>query len=129
MSNTASVMGLHFRYRLWIAEMNLHINIMRIFDDYIAALNSKKNEPDVKKGIEKFRQQFIQIRKEIDEQRHEMHLAKMALAAYDRQLMTNEKKAFPKAEHTELKKRYSVYKKNFDKVKKEFGQFEGQWLK
>jgi len=94
----------HFRYRLWIAEMNLHINIMRIFDDYIAELNSKKNEPAVKKGIEKFQRQFLKLRKEIDELRHEMHLSKMTLAAYSKELKANEKKVFPKTEHADLKK-------------------------
>jgi len=66
---------------LWIAEMNSHINIMRIFDDYIAELHQKKNEPTVKNGIEIFSNNH-QPEKGIDELRHEMHLAKMTLASF-----------------------------------------------
>jgi len=125
---TYSIMGLHLRYRLWIAEMNSDINILRIFDDYITELKSKKNEPAVKNGIESFQQQFVSLRKEIDELRHEMHLDKMTLAAHSKQIKTLDKKTFSKGNHAGLKKRYAAYKKNFDKIKKEFGQFESKWL-
>jgi hypothetical protein len=128
MPNTPSIMGLHFRYRLWIAEMNSHINILRIFEDYVDELKSKKNEPAVKNGIESFQKQFIGIRKEIDELRHEMHLAKMTLAASSKQARASDNKSFPKGMHSDLKKRYSTYKKTFEQVKKEFGQFESKWL-
>ena len=129
MPNNQTIMGLHFRYRLCIAEMNSHINILRIFDDYIDELRSKKNEAAVKNGIESFQQQFVGLRKEIDELRHEMHLAKMTLAASSKQLKDADKKSVSKGNHSELKKRYAAYKKNFEQVKKEFGQFESKWLK
>jgi uncharacterized coiled-coil DUF342 family protein len=128
MPNTSSVMGLHFRYRLWIAEMNSHINMMRICDDYIEELTSKKNEPAVKSGIEEFRRAFVNFRKQIDELRHEMHLAKMALAAYSKQVKKLDKKTFAKESHGDLRKRYLAYRKTFEGVKKEFGQFESKWL-
>ena len=85
MPNTPSIMGLHFRYRLWIAEMNSHINIIRIFDDYIAELSSKKNVPAIKEGIDQFKKEFVSLRQQIDDLRHEMHLSKMTLAADSKQ--------------------------------------------
>jgi uncharacterized coiled-coil DUF342 family protein len=121
-------MGLHFRYRLWIAEMNYHINILRIFEDYVGELTSKKNEPEVKRGIEKFELEFVNIRKEIDQLRHEMHLAKMTLAAYSKQIKSLDAKALVKDNHADLRKRYLAYRKTFERVKKEFGQFESKWL-
>ncbi|HEX4851193.1 MAG TPA: hypothetical protein VFV08_10320 [Puia sp.] len=128
MANTYSLMGLHFRYRLWIAEMNSHINIIRIFDDYVAELSTRKNEPIVKKGIEEFKQQFIDLRKSIDELRHEMHLAKMSLAADSRQNKNGKKISVSKTIHVGLRKRYRNYKKLFEKVKADFGKFENKWL-
>lgn len=108
--------------------MNSHINILRIFEDYVDELKSKKNEPTVKSGIENFQQHFLNLRKQIDELRHEMHLAKMNLAAYARQKIAD-KQSFSTSTHAELKKLYTTYKKTFDRVKKEFGQFENKWLK
>ena len=128
MPTSPNIMGLHFHYRLWIAEMNSHINILRIFEDYVDEIRSKKNEPAVKSGIESFQQHFASLRKQIDELRHEMHLAKMNLAAYAKQKLPD-KKSFSSGSHKELKKLYSGYKKTFEKIKKEFAQFESTMLK
>lgn len=54
-------MRLHLRYRLWIAEMNADITVLRIFDDYIAEI--KKNDPQTKGVISDFQKQFIDFRK------------------------------------------------------------------
>lgn len=129
MPNTPSIMGLHFRYRLWIAEMNSHINIIRIFDDYIAELSSKKNVPAIKEGIDQFKKEFVSLRRQIDDLRHEMHLSKMSLAADSKQTPKTGTKSSSKLNHRELGKRYSEYRKNFERIKKEFGQFEAKWLK
>ena len=123
-----NIMGLHFRYRLWIAEMNSHINILRIFEDYVDEIKAKKNEPAVKNGIEQFQQHFVNVRKQIDDLRHEMHLAKMSLAAYAKQKLPD-KKSFSAKTHADLKKLYGTYKKAFEKTKKEFSLFENKWLK
>ena len=129
MPNTPSIMGLHFRYRLWIAEMNSHINIIRIFDDYIAELSSRKNVPAVKEGIDQFKKEFVSLRRQIDDLRHEMHLFKMALAADSKQSSKAGSKSNSIINHRELGKRYGEYRKNFQRIKKEFGRFEAKWLK
>jgi predicted nucleic acid-binding Zn-ribbon protein len=128
MPTKTSIMGLHFRYRLWIAEMNFHINILRICEDYVAEISSKKNEPEVKRGIETFEKEFVTLRKEIDQLRHEMHLAKMTLAASSKQVKTLDAKALVQDNHVDLRKRFLAYRKMFDRVKKEFVQFESTWL-
>ena len=125
---TPSIMNLHLRYRLWIAEMNSDINVLRIFNDYLIGLESKKKEPEVIKGTDHFKQQFISFRKEIDELSHEMHLIKMKLAAAARGNKPLNKKSSPVDNHNALKKRYAAFRKAFTKVKKDFGLFEGKWL-
>jgi hypothetical protein len=128
MAQAPSVMKLHLRYRLFIAEMNLDINILRIFDDYVQELQSKINEPDIKKGIGHFEKQFAILRSEIDELKHEMHLLKMKLAAYAREKKGLDIKTYKADNHVNLRKRYKVYRKNFEKLKNEFRRFEGEWL-
>ena len=128
MANIPSIMGLHLRYRLWIAELNNDINILRIFDDYLAELKAKKMEAEVKEGMDNFKKQFEQSRVEIDELRHEMHLLKMKLAADSREHKAISFKIYQSDNHSGLKKRYLAQRKRFDQLKKDFTQFEGKWL-
>jgi histidyl-tRNA synthetase len=128
MSAIPSTMSLHLRYRLWIAEMNFDINILRIFNDYMEELSSKENEPEVKTGIDSFKQQFSVFRKEIDDLRNEMHLIKMKLAAYSKQKIPLDYKTYQSDNHISLRKRYVAFRETFEKVKKEFGSFEVKWL-
>jgi ABC-type transporter MlaC component len=128
MPATPSVMSLHLQYRLWIAELNFDINVLRIFGDYLAELRTKRKEPDVKIKSDHFENKFQSLRTEIDEIRHEMHISKMKLGANARDAKPFDYKAYNKESHTPLKKRLSDYKAEFKKTNKEFGEFEGQWL-
>ena len=125
---TPVIMKLHLRYRLWIAELNSDINVLRIFDDYLLELKSKKNMPEVNTWIIHFKQKFISLRKEIDELRHEMHLIKMKLAAAARDNKPLNKKTSTTDNPDALKNRYTAFRKTFNNIKKEFGLFEGKWL-
>jgi hypothetical protein len=127
MPATSSIMGLHLRLRLWIAEMNSDINVLRIFSDYLVELHGKQNIPEVNKGIDHFKQQFTILRKEIDELRHEMQLSKMNLASTTRGSKSSAHKNSPPEDQYDLQKRYTAFKKTFNKVKKEFGLFESKW--
>jgi len=128
MPATPSIMSLHLRYRLWIAEMNFDINVLRIFNDYLEALSSREEESEVNTGIGDFERKFAAFRKEIDDLRNEMHLLKMKLAAFSREKKPLDYKTYLADNHTGLKKRYLGFREEFDKVKKEFGGFEVKWL-
>lgn len=128
MSNLPSVMSLHLKYRLWIAELNFDINVLRIFADYLAELRAKCKDGEVKTRSDYFEKQFHLLRIEIDELRHEMHIAKMKMGAFARDGKPFEYKYYNKENHSPLKKRHSAYQAGFKKIKIEFGQFEEQWL-
>ena len=128
MPKTPSSMNLHLRYRLWIAEMNSDINVLRIFDDYIAEITHAANNTEAAEGIEKFKNKFIDLRKEIDEMRHEMHLHKMKLAAWSRENKEYTPEDYRTDNHAVLEKRYINYKKDFEQVKTNFGSFASKWL-
>ena len=119
----ASIMNLHLAYRLWIAEMNADINVLRIFDDYLKELNVKNKKSAVLKGIENYKAQFVNLRKEIDELRHEMHLNKMKLAASGKTQNEPIEDIEKEIHHKEIEARYNAFRKTFDKTKKEFQQF------
>jgi hypothetical protein len=123
-----SVMSLHLKYRLLIAELNFDINVLRIFGDYLSELRSKRKETKVKSKSDYFEKQFQGLRTLIDEIRHEMQLGKMKLGAFSRDGKPFDYKLFNKENHIPLKKRLADYKTNFKSINKEFGEFEGQWL-
>jgi ABC-type transporter MlaC component len=123
-----SAMSLHLCYRLWIAELNFDINVLRIFGDYLAELRTKRKEQEVKAKSDYFEKQFLALRTEIDELRHEMHIGKMKLGAYARDAKPFDYKLFNTENQAPLKKRLTVYKSAFKKIEKEFEEFEARWL-
>lgn len=123
-----SLMSLHLKYRLLIAELNFDINVLRIFGDYLTELRTKRKEAEVKTKSDYFEKQFLGLRTEIDEIRHEMQLGKMKLGAFSREAKPFDYKLYNKENHSPITKRLSAYKAHFKILKKEFGEFEGQWL-
>ena len=128
MPATTSAMTLHLKYRLWIAELNFDINVLRIFGDYLTELRAKRKETEVKSKADYFEKSFQVLRTEIDELRHEMHIGKMKLGAYGRDGKPFDLKQFNAESQVPLKRRLALYKANLKKINKEFGEFEGQWL-
>lgn len=128
MPNIPSITGLHMRYRLWIAEMNYYINIIRILEDYLLELAPKDNTAaEIHDGIARFKEEFVSMRKEIDDQRHEMHILKMKLAAYSREGKTITAETYTTDNHDTLEQRFSGLQQTFYKMKKEFEAFRTNW--
>ena len=126
MPATPSAMSLHLKYRLWIAELNFDINVLRIFGDYLTELRTRRKEADVKSKGDYFEKTFQSIRNEIDELRHELHIVKMKLGAFDRDGKPFDYKLFNTENQIPLKKRFSAYKTEFKKITAEFEEFEEQ---
>lgn len=122
MPGTPSLLRLHLRYRLCIAEMNEDITVLRIFDDHLSELSSL-NKASAKTSIDDFKKQFADFRTEIDVLKHDMHLQKMNLAALRREGGHEEKISNPE-EHASLKSKYEDFRKRFDGAKKNFAAFE-----
>jgi len=122
MPGTPSLLRLHLRYRLWIAEMNENITVLRIFDDHLAELQAL-NKTSAQQSIDDFKKQFATFRTEIDELKHEMHLQKMNLAAIGRESGSEEKINNPE-EHAALEQRYVDFRKRFEGSKESFASYE-----
>ncbi|MEP6846744.1 MAG: hypothetical protein ABI861_12100, partial [Panacibacter sp.] len=65
----------------------------------------------------------IELRNEIDELKHEMHLNKMKLAAQARDKASAENNISPE-EHAALEKHYHALREKFDKAKQAFVDFK-----
>ena len=128
MPKTPSTLGLHLRYRIWIAEMNADITTLRIFDDYLDGLVPDKKDPHVKTVTAEFKQQFLLMRKQIDDLKHEMHLQKMKLAALTREGKAIDKKLYKTDNHAALQKHYTTFRKIFSKMKTDFGLIKDNWV-
>ena len=58
-----SVMSLHLKYRVLIAELNFDINVLRIFGDYLTELRTKKKDSDTRSKSEYFEKAFQTLRR------------------------------------------------------------------
>jgi hypothetical protein len=127
MPATPSIMRLHLQYRLWIADLNFDINVLRILGDHLVELKAMGKDPDVKARSDAFEKKFQALRTEIDEIRHEMHIVKMKLGANARDTQPFNYKIYNRESHAPLKKRLSAYKAEFRKIKKDL-RAQAQWL-
>jgi uncharacterized coiled-coil DUF342 family protein len=123
-----SVMGLHLKYRLLIAQLNADTIVLRILGDYLTELRAKRKETETRAKIDYFEKEFQELRNEVDGIKHEMQLIKMNLAAYSRESTPFNYKVYNKENHGPVTRRLKDYKAHFKRVKKELGEYEGQWL-
>jgi chromosome segregation ATPase len=120
----ASVMRLHLKYRLWIAEMNSDINVRRIFNDYVLWLKTHNHSKDVEERIKLHEKNFSELRKELDELRHEMHITKMKLAALSKDESLDMEAVRQDINHVANRERYEAFREKFTAMKKEFKKLE-----
>ncbi|MFT4154173.1 hypothetical protein [Parafilimonas sp.] len=116
----ASVMHLHLKYRLWIAEMNADINVLRIFNDYAHWLKTYSSNKDVEERLRLYEQHFSELRKDLDVLRHEMHITKMKLAALSKKEDISLQEVKDDIKHQACKERYEAFREKFAAIKKEF---------
>jgi hypothetical protein len=128
MHKTPSTLGLHLRYRIWIAEMNADITTLRILEDYLGALAPGKKDLHLKQVVQEFQQHFVLLRIQMDDLKHEMHLQKMKLAASTREGKPIDKELYKTDNHATLKKHYAAYRKTFNKMKTAFGLIDENWV-
>ena len=123
MSVLPSTISLHLRYRIWIAEMNFDINVIRIYKDYLQELNTNTQENNLIKKVEDFEKTLQSLRNDIDELRNEMHLLKMKLAGQIRKQKQADVVTGKTDDHADLKTRYLKFRKRFETLKSDLSVF------
>jgi chromosome segregation ATPase len=111
-----SVNSLHLQYRLWIAELNEDINVLRIFNDHLAEVSRNQNNKYAEQ-IQALKTKFAQVRNELDEIKHEMHLQKMKLAALAKTEESGVGDVKEKIQHADIASRYENFRKQFNDLK------------
>jgi predicted RNase H-like nuclease (RuvC/YqgF family) len=117
MASPPSPMTLHLRYRIWIAEMNSDIDLLRIYNDYLQELKVLQNALKLKPEIERFETAFSSLRNELDTLKNEMHLLKMKLATFIREKKKLDSSDYKTDNHKLLKKKYISLSKKFGAIK------------
>jgi predicted RNase H-like nuclease (RuvC/YqgF family) len=118
-----SMISLHLRYRIWIAELNLDINLIRIYKDYLNELTAAVQDNSVGANVRAFEQTLENYRTEIDELKNDLHLLKMKLAAYTRKQKVFDHETYKADDHAGIKQRYTAFRKKFDTLKNELSVF------
>jgi len=118
MTDSVALKSLHLEYRLWIAELNFYINLLRIFNDRLVELTGEK-----KLSPENFEKKFSSNRENIDELRHRMHIEKMNLAATSRDNNADS--------HYKIKipNNYAKIRDDFFKFRVSFNELKGEFLR
>ena len=129
MAKTYALAGLHLRYRLWIAELNHYIDIIRISQDYcVFEEKDKLDAVVVSDGIEYFNAKFIELRREIDDVRNRLHLLKMKIAADAKEVKEINQKTYISDSHAAIKKQMLTFKTTFNGIINEFCRFEKRYF-
>lgn len=124
MNDSITLKSLHLEYRVWIAELNFDINLIRIFSDRLLEL-----APAYKKEVSSFEQKLNSSREIIDEIRHRMHIEKMNLAAIVRDDTTftyDENKI--QATYKSISESFFKFRVLFNDLKSAFLRFESDKL-
>ncbi len=122
MTDSVALKSLHLEYRLWIAELNFYINLLRIFNDRLIELTGEK-----KPSAENFEKKFNTSRENIDELRHRMHIEKMNLAATSRDNNADSRyKIKIPDNYTKIRDDFFKFRVSFNELKSEFLRFESK---
>ncbi len=123
---TVSLQSLHLEYKLWIAELNFDIEMIRIFEAHLEKIASvNTNNKEVLSKVEHFQNQFIRQREVIDELKHDLHTSEVQLAAFTQEMSTVGYDSERMDNHSGLRERFLTFKKIFSQLKDEFHSFEG----
>ena len=124
MTESIALKSLHLEYRLWIAELNLDINLIRIFNDRLLEIAEDKKSGTVKSTIEDFGKKFNTYRETIDELRHRMHIEKMNLAAKVRENNGVDYKINVPDNYKTIREDFFKFRVSFNELKSGFLHFE-----
>jgi hypothetical protein len=118
-----SLISLHLRYRLWIAELNLDIDFLRIYNDYLIELKTGSQTAADLKQIKKFEKSLIDFRAGIDELKNEMHLLKMKLSSRLRAKKSFDHETYKADAHPAIERQYFEHRNQFDAFKTALAAF------
>jgi hypothetical protein len=119
---------LHIEYKLWIAELNFDIELIKIFEAHLAYIATHNTSKEPAPRIEQFQNQFIRQREVIDELKHDLNTSEKQLVAFVRDMgpvgFENERLD----NHPELREKFLTFRNLFEDLKIRFRYFESEWM-
>ena len=118
--------SLHLEYRLWIAELNFYINLIRIFNDRMDEIETEFKTEEIKITAGGFEKRFIDTRAAIDDLRHRMHIEKMSLTAMTREKTAADFKIDTPENYDGIRKDFFAFRIHFSELQTDFLLFENK---
>jgi hypothetical protein len=116
--------SLHLEYRIWIAELNFDINLIRIFNDCLDEILSEKRNGEVISRMNTIREDMNAIRTRIDNLRHRMHIEKMNLASLARDKSGQPAHPSITENYNAIRNDFFSFRIAFNDLKNNFSRFE-----
>lgn len=121
------IFALHEDHEEWLNALAFYEDSLKIYQNRLAEVSNKNTDKDVKVLVERFQNQFIIQKEEIDFLKHEIRLDELALQ--------NEVEKNPTAsdhrkvnDNVPLRDRYETFVTLFTSMKEDFNEFAGKNL-
>ena len=126
---TLPVKSLHLEYKLWIAELNFDIEMIRIFEAHLENIVASNLEnKEVLRNVEHFENQLIRQREVIDELKHDLNISEKQLATFAQEMSPVGYEFERLDNHSVLRERFFMFRKIFNELKDEFHSFESRTI-
>lgn len=119
-----SMKSLHLEYRIWIAELNFDINLIRIFNDSLDEAISENKSGEMIPRVNNIREEMDIIRTRIDNLRHRMHIEKMNLASLARDKSGQHTSPAIIENYNAIRNDFFSFRVAFNELKNNFSHFE-----
>lgn len=125
---TISINSLHLEYQLWINELNFAKEEINIFEKYLGEIVCKNTSKETLKRGEHFQNSFISQKEVIDVLKHNLHISEKQLATYAHKLSGDSLETVKMDNHSKLREDVHLFRDIYSDLKKQFREFEGEWL-
>jgi hypothetical protein len=127
MSKQEALYDVHQEHAEWISKLNFYKDDIKIFNTRLEEIVSKNNGVEVLEEVERFQNQFIIQRNNIDEIAHIITLDEVELQneVKANPVAVDHRKVGDQSEHRDL---VTTFEKNFTKLRAEYNLFSSKWM-
>lgn len=126
-STEQRIEDLHFEHKLWQSEANFYRDELKIYKEQVEYLSKRNSTSEVKDKVKYFQDQFERKNAELTSLNQE-------IATHEHDLASIEKNNFKGTggedtdEHGRMRKKFSDFKEDYTKLKKEFRLLLEKWM-
>lgn len=127
MSTNDFIYNQHEENSAWISKLDFYRDELKILQDRLEEIATKNNQGEVLPEIEKYQNQFIVQRNNIDEIRHQIRENEQALQEEIKSnpVAVDHRKV---AYHEEEKNAVESFEHVFNELREDFNKFSSKWM-